>query len=100
MFLFSVVLAGLVAAGSIPRANRRFNDDKNIQCDGKGVSGLLLLDTLISGSPLPTMPLGIVNDTLQGDGNELQQGFFFKNCTSGFMGETSSIQNGSVVAYG
>jgi hypothetical protein len=98
MSLFSVVLPSLVAAGSVPRANRPFNGDETIICDHNNVTGTLVLDTLLSGSPLPPMPLGLNDNILQA--NSTEQQFVFQNCTSGFMGYTPSIQNGIAVLYG
>lgn len=98
----SIVLAGLVAARSVPKVAREdFVVDivETISCTPlNGASGTLVIKSLQSPDTTSPVPLALVDNVLQkADANEQ---FIFENCTSTFMNETPSNDGGIAVYYG
>jgi hypothetical protein len=95
----SVALAWLVAARSVPQVARS-DDVQTVWCTPlNGARGTLVIKSLPSAYlQLQDLPLGLHENVLKEDDAHEQQHFIFETCTSKFMGETSSNDDG--IYYG
>lgn len=99
MLFFSVALAGLVTAGSVPQATRS-EDVNNISCTPlNGAQGSLMLNDISPLSSQLPLPLSLDNALLF-NADEPPGKFIFEQCTSEFMNETPSNGGGVAVYYG
>jgi hypothetical protein len=95
----SVALACLVAARSVSQV-ARLDDVQPVSCKPlNGTRGTLVLHSLPSAYlQLPDLPLELRDNVLKEDYAHEQQHFIFETCTSTFMNETSSNDDG--IYYG
>jgi hypothetical protein len=96
----SIVLGGLVTAGSVSHIARQ----GTVACiPVSGMNGTLVI-TSFPGAPttLPAngVPLAIVNNNLQQDNDSLHQQFVFESCTSNYMGLYNTIEGSLSIYYG
>jgi hypothetical protein len=94
----SVVLAGLVAAGSVSHVSR----SDSISCTPvPGATGILQIYLLSNTAPPPSSFVGLqmINELQQAAGDPGQQ-FTFENCTSTYMNLTDSSGGLAFVYYG
>jgi hypothetical protein len=95
----SVALACLVAARSVPQVARS-DDVQTVSCKPlNGASGTLVIKSLpLAYLQFQDLPLGLRENVLKQDDAREKQHFIFETCTSTFMGETSSNDDG--IYYG